>query len=328
MSSIATWLSIDPNLRRNNADGCLCDHPLPVQSSVTHRERTGNCRASSARHVPFMVIGIDRRLGRMVALALFIMSLSLGAAGAKPPKLPDKAPVPSEPERQDQPETAPPAAAPLPEPRPQTAKPAETEPEAKTPVTAPAPKPVPPRPAPSAADQMLCLTDLEKLGVTFSKQPPISDPAGCSIANPVTVKNLGSTIGIAPEAQLDCPMALAAARFVKDVAGPEAMRNLGSEIVSINHASAYVCRSRHGTEKLSEHAFGNALDIASFKLKDGRQVDVKANAQAAEQKFLDAVRKAACGPFKTVLGPGSDPDHALHFHFDLAPRRNGGTFCQ
>jgi hypothetical protein len=40
------------------------------------------------------------------------------------------------------------------------------------------------------------------------------------------------------------------------------------------------------------------------------------------------VRKAACGPFKTVLGPGSDADHALHFHFDLAPRRHGGTFCQ
>ncbi|TIT86210.1 MAG: extensin family protein, partial [Mesorhizobium sp.] len=44
-------------------------------------------------------------------------------------------------------------------------------------------------------------------------------------------------------------------------------------------------------------------------------------------KFLNTVRKAACGPFKTVLGPGSDPDHALHFHFDLEPRRNGGTFC-
>ncbi|TIQ63130.1 MAG: extensin family protein, partial [Mesorhizobium sp.] len=36
----------------------------------------------------------------------------------------------------------------------------------------------------------------------------------------------------------------------------------------------------------------------------------------------------ACGPFKTVLGPGSDADHSLHLHLDLAPRRNGGTFCQ
>ena len=43
---------------------------------------------------------------------------------------------------------------------------------------------------------------------------------------------------------------------------------------------------------------------------------------------INAVRKAACGPFKTVLGPGSDPDHSLHFHLDLEPRRHGGTFCQ
>jgi hypothetical protein len=29
-----------------------------------------------------------------------------------------------------------------------------------------------------------------------------------------------------------------------------------------------------------------------------------------------------------VLGPGSDPDHALHFHLDLEKRRSGSTFCQ
>ena len=96
----------------------------------------------------------------------------------------------------------------------------------------------------------------------------------------------------------------------------------------MNHASAYVCRSRNGNAKLSEHALGNAIDIASFVLGDGRQVDVKAGAEQKEQEFLDGLRKAACGPFKTVLGPGSDADHALHFHFDLAKRRSGSTFCQ
>lgn len=46
------------------------------------------------------------------------------------------------------------------------------------------------------------------------------------------------------------------------------------------------------------------------------------------QAFLDAVRSAACGPFKTVLGPGTDADHATHFHFDMAARRNGATYCR
>jgi hypothetical protein len=173
-----------------------------------------------------------------------------------------------------------------------------------------------------------CLEDLKKIGVDFSKEAPISDPAGCAVQNPVTLKNLGSTIKLAPGALLDCPMALAAARFMRDVAAPEAKADLGSDLVSINHASAYVCRPRHNGAKLSEHAYGNALDIAGFGLANGRQVDVKAGAVEPEAKFLDAVRKAACGPFKTVLGPGSDADHALHFHFDLAPRRNGSTFCQ
>ncbi|MDW6022370.1 extensin family protein [Mesorhizobium sp. BAC0120] len=173
-----------------------------------------------------------------------------------------------------------------------------------------------------------CLDELQKLGVEFSKETPISDPAGCAIQNPVTLKNLGKAIKLAPPAQLDCPMALAAARFMQDTAAPEAKADLGSDLVSVNHASAYVCRPRHNEAKISEHAYGDALDIAGFGLADGRQVDVKAGAAEPEAKFLDAVRKAACGPFKTVLGPGSDADHALHFHFDLEPRRNGSTFCQ
>jgi hypothetical protein len=52
----------------------------------------------------------------------------------------------------------------------------------------------------------------------------------------------------------------------------------------------------------------------------------------AEAEFLTAVRKSACGPFTTVLGPGSDSYHATHFHLDLAQRRTAGPshglFCQ
>ena len=104
--------------------------------------------------------------------------------------------------------------------------------------------------------------------------------------------------------------------------------NSATGLKGISHASAYVCRPRNGTSKLSEHAFGNALDIASFTLTDGKTIAVEPGPEPDAGRFLDSLRAAACGPFKTVLGPGSDEDHALHFHFDLAPRRNGGTFCQ
>ena len=173
-----------------------------------------------------------------------------------------------------------------------------------------------------------CIAGLEKLGAEFSRQPPISDPSGCAVQNPVTLSTLGNRIKLAPPALLDCPMALAAVSFMNDIAARSAKRDLGSDLVAIGQASGYVCRPRHGVTKLSEHAYGNALDIAGFGLADGRKVDVRAGAPEAEAKFLDAVRKAACGPFKTVLGPGSDADHALHFHFDLEPRRSGSAFCQ
>jgi hypothetical protein len=179
------------------------------------------------------------------------------------------------------------------------------------------------------AEETACRERLKALGVEFEEHNAEHDPEiGCSIPYPVVIKTLGRSIGISPGTELNCPMAEAAARFMVDVVQPAAKAELGADLRSIDQASAFVCRPRHGTRKLSEHAFGNALDIASFTLSDGTKIEVGPTPTEKDAKFLDAVRKAACGPFKTVLGPGADADHTLHFHLDLAPRRNGGTFCQ
>ncbi|HEY6633260.1 MAG TPA: extensin family protein, partial [Rhizobiaceae bacterium] len=113
-----------------------------------------------------------------------------------------------------------------------------------------------------------------------------------------------------------------------DVVSPAAEKAYGQKLKSISHASAYVCRPRAGTQKLSEHAFGNALDIASFTLSSGAVVGVEPHPDAKAAGFFGEVRRAACGPFKTVLGPGSNADHAEHFHLDLAPRRSGTAVCE
>ncbi|WP_394886412.1 extensin family protein [Mesorhizobium sp. AaZ16] len=177
-------------------------------------------------------------------------------------------------------------------------------------------------------DETACRARLRELGVAFEERPAQSDPAGCALPYPLALTKLSATISLEPEALMNCAMAEAAARFATDILSPAAKAEYGEELKSIGHASAYVCRPRNGGSKLSEHAFGNALDIARFTLSKGTAVDVKPAPGPKAAKFLGAIRKAACGPFKTVLGPGSDADHALHFHFDLAPRRNGGTFCQ
>jgi hypothetical protein len=166
------------------------------------------------------------------------------------------------------------------------------------------------------------------MGAVFKEASGIDEPNGCSLPFPIEVSKLTGQIDIHAPVTLNCATAEAAALFVRDVASPAAKTQVGAEIKAVTQASGFVCRPRNGTTKLSEHAFGNALDIAAFTLTDGKVIEVKAGQPPANEKFLRTVRNAACGPFKTVLGPGSDADHALHFHFDLARRRNGGTFCQ
>ncbi|TIQ91740.1 MAG: extensin family protein [Mesorhizobium sp.] len=230
----------------------------------------------------------------------------------------------------------PPAVAPTP-----TEKPAEAEPPAAAPKPPEKPaqapeKEIPPDPRSAAVPQekmpdeeLACRRRLKSMGVDFEERKAEHDAAvGCSIPYPIALKTLGKSLDINPETELNCQMAEAAARFAADIVQPAAKAELGAELKSVGQASAFVCRHRNGGGKLSEHAFGNALDIASFTLSDGRRIDIGPAPPEKEAKFLNAIRKAACGPFKTVLGPGSDADHSLHLHLDLAPRRNGGTFCQ
>lgn len=251
---------------------------------------------------------------------------------AKPVALPSTAPIPQPAE--ELPAKSKPAEIPIPPQKPVDAGEAETPTETvKEPKKKPAPsdprsdiRPIDPMPK----QEMACRERLKALGVEFEERKPVRDEEkGCSIPYPLMVKTLAAGMDIAPEAEMNCGMAEAAARFVADTVSPAAKAKFGAGLKSVSQASAYVCRPRHNGQKMSEHAFGNALDIASFTLTDGKKIDIESMPkQESVKKFLADLRKAACGPFKTVLGPGSDADHALHFHFDLEPRRNGGTFCQ
>ena len=92
-------------------------------------------------------------------------------------------------------------------------------------------------------------------------------------------------------------------------------------VAEIN-AGSYSCRGRNNQAgaKLSEHSFGNALDIMSFTLADGHVITVKGGWRGteAEQAFLREVFVGACARFSTVLAPGSNVFHYDHIHVDLA----------
>ena len=90
----------------------------------------------------------------------------------------------------------------------------------------------------------------------------------------------------------------------------------------------FECRSRNRVfgAKLSEHGKGNAVDLRSFRLADGRALALSDVTVAKD--FREGLRDSACHRFTTVLGPGSDSYHESHIHLDLAERHQGYRMCQ
>jgi hypothetical protein len=135
-----------------------------------------------------------------------------------------------------------------------------------------------------------------------------------------------------PAATLACPIVSALDRWLSDSVQPAAMRWFGVRVVEIKQISAYSCRGMNGNPHahISEHAFGNALDIAAFTLADGRRITVKGGwrGMPEEQGFLRDVQAAACQQFNTVLAPGSNSHHEDHIHVDLMRRSSRRTICQ
>jgi hypothetical protein len=137
---------------------------------------------------------------------------------------------------------------------------------------------------------------------------------------------------VTPPATLACPMVAALDRFVSETVQPAAARWFGMPVVTIRQISAYSCRGMNDNPfaHISEHAFGNALDIAAFTLADGHTITVKNGWRGtpAEQGFLHDVEEGACTMFATVLAPGSNAYHEDHMHLDLMRRSSGRLVCQ
>jgi extensin-like protein len=155
--------------------------------------------------------------------------------------------------------------------------------------------------------------------------PPLGPARGNSVAavGPVAVK---------PAATLACPIVSALDRWLTDSVQPAAQRWFGARVVEIKQISAYSCRGMNGSANahISEHAFGNALDIAAFTLADGRRISVKDgwHGMPEEQGFLRDVQGAACQQFNTVLAPGSNAYHYDHIHVDLMRRASRRVICE
>ncbi len=159
------------------------------------------------------------------------------------------------------------------------------------------------------------------------RRPPRLGPA----RGPYNLANI-TPATVTPPAKLACPLVSALDRWVSDGVQPAAMHWFNSPVAEIRQIGSYSCRRMNGAggHGISEHSFGNALDVAGFTLADGREITVKNgwHGSPEEQGFLRDVHLYACETFVTVLGPGYNAAHYNHFHVDLMRRPNGRRPCR
>ena len=192
------------------------------------------------------------------------------------------------------------------------------------------PVPFPDLVKPPPAADTICMAEITAAGVVATPMPAINEDNGdCGIATPVSVTALeGGAIKLSPAATIDCSLAQHLAGWVHDTVLPDIAANYDGKLTALRVADAYTCRPRDNIPgaKLSEHAHGTAIDISAFRIGDD-WIDIGkdwSGGTPADATFLADVRKAACGPFTTVLGPGSDSFHTSHFHLDIIQRRTAG----
>jgi len=135
------------------------------------------------------------------------------------------------------------------------------------------------------------------------------------------------------EGTLTCPMYSSVQRWLEEVVQPAALARFGQPVVELRTMGTYSCRPMNNQRgnRLSEHAFANAVDVSGFRLQDGSIVTVLKGWSGAleEQNFLREVHAGACQHFATVLGPGVALHHD-HLHMDLARhgKRGDRSVCR
>lgn len=170
-------------------------------------------------------------------------------------------------------------------------------------------------------DPLLCRGVLELSALQIQPIESRRSGAFCGFLNAVEMQR--STVAYSAPVRVTCPMAAALYLWEREVVAPAATAHLGSPVVRIDHLGTYSCRTIAGgrTGRPSEHATANAIDVAGFRLADGRRITLVADwhGTPGERAFLRAVRDGACGLFRGVLSPDYNAAHRDHFHLDMGP---------
>ena len=146
-----------------------------------------------------------------------------------------------------------------------------------------------------------CLNTLQEKGVKFRRLGDQGSES-CPVLNAVLVEEFPDTINSLPFI-LSCPAALSLTSWLND-----------EKIKSFSHMGTLNCRKMRGGSFLSEHSFGNAIDISRI---DGILIRDYWNTKTMKATRLHEVAANACGHFSNVLTPDTNRAHHDHIHLDI-----------
>lgn len=123
-----------------------------------------------------------------------------------------------------------------------------------------------------------CTAILKGVNAVTIPEKPFREGATCGAAAPVRLVSVGKSpeVSFSPPALVTCDMVAALDKWVTGDLQPLAKKTLGQNIIKIEVMSDYACRAAYGRSgnKLSEHAYANALDIRGFVTATGQMAYV------------------------------------------------------
>jgi hypothetical protein len=155
---------------------------------------------------------------------------------------------------------------------------------------------------------MECLNVLAPIDAEIVPLAPLAY-GGCGTPAPVLLRSLGAKdkVTLDPPLLVNCPIVAALNRWLERKVQPAARAAFGSPVTKIM-ASSYACRTPYNlpNDRLSQHAFANAVDLSIFVLADGRTISVT-NGWGPAKRDLVAAAKPKLVP---VVAKDGEPDQA------------------
>jgi hypothetical protein len=171
-----------------------------------------------------------------------------------------------------------------------------------------------------------CVRQLAPIVAEVDMVAPVKQDQ-CGTPAPVMLRRVatgGARVEIRPPAMVNCAMVAHLHEWVTTILQPAAEQAFGSPITRLANASGYACRQRNGSQRLSEHALANAIDIAGFVTADGRTIEVARHWGPTLRDQREAARSAAARARDGKETAKSEPAKAPQRTPSAISRQGGG----